>query len=942
MINCYFVDNNILNIFFPDTIKNDADKEIIITGIINPISSNSLTVYVNLIKIDDAKSVKYTIMSGKGSLPTNYISNLDTVKTGGLRFYYMTDPISDKNPRIKSNYYFKFGFDYANNYNDYSTTYLSAGSFIYIDFPRDYHLYINDNPNIILSEYYSDENSIPATDDSGTVTTNSQILGHRLKITINRSTPDVTSTKKFKYWLLSIITIKNPNNINQNLHTGYFKITCYNDPAVGSQYYYTTGINSNTYRQELLDDNTNSNEYNWYRSNLIKPSNTSKYVLDILYNSKTYDFIFLQPGRYQKMEFLTTSLNTNNEKYLYISPSYIILNFPSSSVIQTLQNSYTIPSLYGELYSFYMGVSCSVSEGIYVVTPNIIDNDNSYIEAPNIIINVRQIETAKIEIADDPGYSPLLAKTRIYYYLNYINVDELTVGWDYGFTPNNINIEIEKINIPKKTYTNKSKKISNIFNTFNIISGSQGSYSFTSSIINNCYEMSPSEIIIKERSQTNFATIKQFVFSNRDITINNMDSDSSLSSNEIKFVLTPPHFYPSFIMCELYCKFLSPDDGENLVYPNFDRINNYVSNVGENYFRQYTNNYFKETDSVGYLIFHDLIKGYEYNIECAYQSTQSDSSLVTYSSSIMKDDSRIKSSYPTNTRCNTFYYENVLSYENKQKYINYCQYIFGKNMGYDGCIICTDISGKIIAPGYELNTFSCSKEKCFVKSTNELLEDIYNLNENIQVNEKYEFTICATSNRICETQISENDFNKYFNEFINNINTTEKVNTLFDDNSIKYNGLYQNKIYKEDQLIENNIKVNIINDLSNDGSCEWEAFYTSQVTYNILCYWKIKANEIQPNLDEMINCQKDENYCGVFLANYGGCYYKIPDSKKTELVEGDYFLYVTCSHLMPSPIYFTSIKNVYTINVEESSSFAWWLKKINFEILLILLCLCLL
>ena len=84
----------------------------------------------------------------------------------------------------------------------------------------------------------------------------------------------------------------------------------------------------------------------------------------------------------------------------------------------------------------------------------------------------------------------------------------------------------------------------------------------------------------------------------------------------------------------------------------------------------------------------------------------------------------------------------------------------------------------------------------------------------------------------------------------------------------------------------------------------------------------------------MINCKLDETLCGVFVANYGGHQYKIPDTRRKNLGEGVYSMYIACSHFVPSPVYFSEIKNVLTKEIQ-SVSFSEYFFYINYIYLLI-------
>ena len=930
MITCNFEDTNILNIFFS---QGNSQPLVLVTGIINPRTSiDQFNLYFNLISINSGNRV--TVFNSFFELEFN--GYLTYTNVHGLRFFYAKDYVLDKNPRAKAeNKYYKFriGLDCANREYTVPKRIINDRSLIYIYFPRDYHLYINDNP--VNAEVYQIINNARLK-----INTEAKlILGRKIQIKLVDGIDTITAN--FQYIEIIIYNIKNPNKIisstgssDKSKHTGYFEVVIINS---NSDYYYTTGINSNTYRTDFIKDNSaRTSEYNWYRGNLVETENNNKnkLVVDVLYNEKTYNFIFLQPGRYKKVYFLTSSDDENTSNF-YLNPNSTSISFPSSDIVKTLEESYILPSLYGEPYEFYIGVPCNTNEGIYVVSPTI-SNSEQYIDPPSIIVYVRQIEAGKIEFnKDDLGIFPKRAKGRVYYYLTDINVDEFNINWiaSDNYDSTDTKIDVEQILIPGKTITNKTKKISNIFSTITIKQANDNTnYNYLGSISEKCYQLSPENLVISQMSSIeplNIESILNYDLKN-DLIIKNSDNDKSLLSNEIKFQFSSPTFQPAFIICELYCPYKKEDDKNKLLFFNFNSMNAYINTVQTSYFRKYSSNYFMLSCSEGALIFSDVIKGYQYNAQCIYQTTHSETASIQDQKYTLISDN-LHSTYPTTTRCNTFYFISPIDEEIQQKYINYCQYIIGKSFGYgsSGCIICSDVSGKIIAPGYSLFfPFDCQSEKCYDKSNSDLIEEMYRLSEDFNSKSKtskYEFTICATSNRICSSQITEKDFNSVFNEFVNNVKISENVNKLFDIdyNDIKYiiyNGFYQNSIFIEDNIKEDDISIEFISQLNKNGTAVWKAYYNSEVNFNVLCFWRIKISTDQtPTMEEMTNCVEDDTFCGIFVANYGGHEYQIPDNKRSDVVVGEYSMYITCSHFVPSPVYFTSIKNVITMEIKEES-----------------------
>ena len=108
-----------------------------------------------------------------------YYEYIPNPKIGSLKFVYYIQAISDHNPRKKAAYIFRFGFDYANyGYTSSSLPVFSGGSLLHIYFPRDYHLYTNENPaeTIITYKYIDNQQN--------QFTKNARILGKLNKIMV--------------------------------------------------------------------------------------------------------------------------------------------------------------------------------------------------------------------------------------------------------------------------------------------------------------------------------------------------------------------------------------------------------------------------------------------------------------------------------------------------------------------------------------------------------------------------------------------------------------------------------------------------------------------------------------------------------------------------------------------------------------------------------------
>ena len=144
-----------------------------------------------------------------------------------------------------------------------------------------------------------------------------------------------------------------------------------------------------------------------------------------------------------------------------------------------------------------------------------------------------------------------------------------------------------------------------------------------------------------------------------------------------------------------------------------------------------------------------------------------------------------------------------------------------------------------------------------------------------------------------------------------------------DDYLIIFSGLISEQFRKANSQmikIHDFKEVEFIEELSYNGSAVMKASYKKEVSYNLLCFWRIKlAEDDVPNIEEMTNCLAGESYCGIFVANYGGHQYKIPDNRRKNMADGFYSMYITCSHFVPSPVYFSKVKNIMTKEIISQS-----------------------
>ena len=895
MISCSFEATNILTIILSSEIKSSSTKKILITSFVNPYSYQQIGYLCNYININ-SYGIYTNIISGKGKNPLGQF--LFPQKYCGLRFYHVANPVSTYYPRESATFTFKVGFDYGNGYCVVRDATLPSLSSIIVEFPEEYNLFINEIPTVTVGEYGTDEYSIPSLVQSINVR-DIKIYGRRLHIVIGTDTPSTSSTKLFKYWLIIVGPIINPNNPPLSGYTNPFKITAVN---VDNSYYYTTGLNGNTYTSDIIQDNNErENKYQWYRGNKI--TNQNKYIIDIEYNS-LYNKAFFQPGRYY-LSYIHTS-HPDPKAYLY--PSYNKLTFPSP--LSTLESYYIAPTLYGEGMPFYIGVPCTTPEGIYVISPTQSNNED-YIPPPNLIITVKLINPAEITF-NSPIAIPTYASLRLYYYFSEPNVDKLSIEWKRDISVSDLT-EIDTINIEAGTITNSLLGISNIYTTVRVgTTALLEDQIFNAAFINKCYNIIPNTFTLSQTNGYSTLSISSSIDLSSQVTVYNAEDDTSLESDDIK-ILVRTSYRPSFLYCELECFSLTLDEATSLAYPDFAYMSKKIW-AYNNIFRRYATFYFDSLTTEKYLYFQGLLRGYQYKLACDFQSTEYHN--VDDSSDRVPDGygtitSGITTLYPENTQCYTFYFTSKPTDNIKKALVNYCQHLYGINGGYysDGCIVCSDASGYYRAPGYNIdNYFFCLAEECSDHwKDNSVANRLYEVYNN-STGKKKAFTVCATSNRICES--SSNNLNTVFNTFISDLKTSSLANSNLQRNDIKYNSGFKQLNYKDVKLESSNIKIDVLKTITQTGYGKWKAYYSNTNGLTVNCYWKLFLEERgTPQIEEVASCMNYDYNCGIFPADNVGIEYEVPDDGKREQlkIQRNYNLYITCANQVPSPIYFSDL-----------------------------------
>lgn len=906
LLACAFEDDGILNIRFDTNIPSGTDKVVVITGFSNPITTPTENILFGVTYNQvTSLGVRNAIVSGAGSINKSLfkLSN-----RGKLRYFHVNYPMSNVTPRESSTYTFRFGFDYANK-ETLSTASLQMGSIIFVEFPPEYNLFINSIPGVRIDEYSSDELTIPQKVQTLTIS-KTVIYNNRLIITIGNLTPLTSSGLKFKFWELKIDSIINPASIPSGGYTSYYKITC-----VSTNFdYYSTTINSNSYTSDKISDqNIFNNEYHWYRGNKISLDGNNKYVIDVTLNGIT-NKLSLEPGRFVKA-YITTSSSLADP---YLKPVYTDITF-TSDVIITQETKYTIPSLYGEPFAFYIGVSCNAAEGQYVLKP-VLSNTIDYLDSPTLYINVKLVKKAVIYF-DQPAPVPKQSNFLLHFYLSEINADELSISWKKK-PASATNTYVEAIVVPKGSKTDYSRRISKVYSKITMEASTLGtdSQEWEAQTINNCYEIYDT-LKFQQNSGLVTNSIPTEVSLSNYVSIETFENDNTLLSNEIKIDFSAPAS-PSFAYCGLLC--------ENKGYPKLSSIITdtyviYKDTLTDSYFSRYYPIYFSPTEYSKTIIMQDLIRGYNYKMVCGLKSTDSGQYSSTSALGTMDKDpstgKAIRTTLPPTTTCVKYHYNIEITDTVKKAYINYCQYLYSQQNGYssNGCIICSDSSGKFLSPGYSLNSFfGCSKGQCYTTAdTTDIITSLYNLDSEENTGE-ISYTVCATSNKICES--TANNLETIFDTFITKTKYSSTANTNLGTTSISYNSLYNEKKYYELEVSSSKIKFNFTSpDNQVTADITWEASYSGQ---DVNCFWKLLLNtSVVPTTEDLVLCGTGDTLCGVMRLNRETKNYEVPSDKKEELRKNKiYNMYVSCTNVVPAPLYFSPVLEVASINTTKDSS----------------------
>ena len=195
-------------------------KNILITSFVNPLITTAINYACDYININ-SYGIYSNLISGVGLIPAGKI-NLPSYVCG-LRFYHVVTPVSSFYPRESATFTFKVGFDYANGYCQSASAKLTGNvKTIIVEFPVDYNLFINKIPSVTVDEYGTNEAIVPYLVQNILVN-EVKIYGRRLHISIGTNTP--AASPNFKYWLIVVGPLINPNDVPDSGYTDPFKIT---------------------------------------------------------------------------------------------------------------------------------------------------------------------------------------------------------------------------------------------------------------------------------------------------------------------------------------------------------------------------------------------------------------------------------------------------------------------------------------------------------------------------------------------------------------------------------------------------------------------------------------------------------------------------------------------------------------------------------------------
>jgi len=932
-LNCAFTSDSILNIRLPLNLQIGSGKklQIKITGIVNPSININENVYFicTLNKTDFSNNSRINLITGSGifsggiTLPNS---------SGNLRFLYVSNPISDLNPRNTSTLIFKLGFDLIGGLTNFPIT-ISNYPRLIINFPSEYKFAWYDNTKIsaTINEYNIDDKNLNLI-SSSIIPKYIQQSGN--KLTLFFDLVSYTFKSSFQNWEITLNNIINP-------------------PEQSSQEFLALRLGCKFFRFILTNSDftsvfkTNTNTYNLVLNNLdnqLDPWLTNykgfsftfdnkKWVIDIGTNEKL-NKLTVKAGR-----FIESKFNLRNNSNLYADSTVISL---IDSTFKLFQQSYSVNTSSKDPTPFMIGAPCGSPTGNYIV--NFISSDPiNFRPLSPVIVTLTNTFPGTLSYLNPPTI-PAAGSTLIYFYISEPNFDPLKLYFynDDNFK-NDPTTDLTSVLVPAATITEVGKQ-SPLFGKFSIKNNQiQTPQVFKLTNPNACYSWIQKSLTIYISGFISVFPKNINIY--QSFKYYNYDTDSTLQGkNTIKFTIYP-QVIPSYFSCALVCI--------DSKYPEEEDIRNSKGVVSP--LLKFYKTMIVKSNPLD-IIFDNLIRGQKYKLRCLIDSIEGEifqrKSIGTFMDSYIYDNGTtvpIKTLPQIKPQCVQYIFNNEPSLDLKSNMMNFCQNIFMKNSTWElnGCIVCTDSNISVFPSGFNLpKSLDCSRIDPKIQYSNpnnnlsgaRLLLSEYNSFENKDIQKKtfgflyeekiktdakefrilqnnstnpssiqnntnginaiksyYLYSICPVPYQVCTSDISNgNNYENYFKQLLDSFNSDENIkkNINNPDSNLSLN---KTVIIKDE--IKPDISKMMISIISSNmnGLVKWTSNYSSP----LLCYWQISDLVSIFTADSIAKCT-DLTYCGQFRVTVFNMTSSTNEKYLQPLNEGSQFgLFIVCYNDIP-------------------------------------------
>ena len=859
-INCYDEGDGIYTIRFSQPVSLEEDNPIIrISGIVNPaIDARFLRItctfnYVN------PNGERFNLLTG-GALLIGGITNPTSVRNiGNLILSADKYVLSDTNPRSLGMITLKVAFDRSMTLPPSSI----VNPIIIITFPSEFNFAFFNQVSITASitEYIFTETNNGFQE--GLVFNISSMSFFKNSIVLNF---DFTkSMDRFGYWMIVLSNIPSPFDTTT---TSAIKV-CLTNRSFGILF--KTYTNLNTLETGILTNKIDN--FLTSHKGLSYSYDGLKYIVDVvsITDEDEKNVIYITPGVYVEYKFVIRP----NSNFLPTSNTEIYLRDDSFKLGQP---SYLLLSSVGHV-SFLIGTTCTTFKGTFYITFNNSET-KYYAMIPPIKVVVKEKQVFTINISYDNSV-PKESFSLIYYKLNSLNYDELSLTWKSD-PLNDSSASIYSIVIPPRT-----KESSTTFQIFN--PDQEKSQKFTIQDPSSCFKMQENSITINLGKATfpNLFELDDFELKSK-FTYNE-NSQSSIK-NSVILDFEPP-ISPINIFCAIEC--IESDFPSNIDIMNSKEDSGYI-------FKSYVAK--KEPIKIQ---FFNLLRGQEYKVKCLLETTQSRSTKrqkteVYINQSMTDAQAQLKTPPVPHTRCLKYAFRGDPGSIIKNKLMNYCQTQF---MG--SCVKCVDNYGTLL-PGLSMDFFyGCILQKDKPSIFNQEITLANPFGEFDYPMGKELYTICAVPDLRCENEIQTKNYENNFLSMMRSLETEESFSETLKI-PFPFAPLYSIYDYNDDWIpLATNIMVG-------PPESNVNGYFSIEISNiePLACFWLISPSAISDYTFKEIMMCDDISRCGFIRVNNSIKRIMSDNHNLKIFLAGQYSVWLACFNDIPNPIIESTPKKI--------------------------------